>query len=277
VAPGAALDAPVQVTHFASAGGAAHTRNLINLGERSRATIIETYAGDGRYWRNDVVMARLGPGAQLTRILLVEEAPAAIHTALFDARLATDARLDGFGLVLDGSRVRQEWNVCLAGTGARCRLDAAFVVSGSDAANIVTAVDHAAPGGRTRELIKGVAAGGGHGAFQGRIVVREHAQKSDAHQLSRNLMLGRRAVIDTKPELEILADDVKCSHGASVGDLDAAALFYLKSRGIPVEAARRMLVEGFLREAADGVADAALRAYLLQRLSERLGRLEDAE
>ena len=147
--------------------------------------------------------------------------------------------------------------------------------AGSDEANIVTSVDHAAPGGQTRELIKGVAADRGHGAFQGRIVVGAPAQKTDAHQLSRNLLLGRRAVIDTKPELEILADDVKCSHGASVGDLDAAALFYLRSRGIPTDAARRMLIEGFLREAADGVADAALREDLLRRLALRLGRLEE--
>jgi Fe-S cluster assembly protein SufD len=276
VAPGIALDAPIEVVHFASTGGSLHTRSLINLGAGSRATIIETYAGAGRYWRNDVVVVRLAAGAQLTRIVVVEEAAEAIHTALFDATLAKGARLDGFALLLGGSRTRQEWNVRLQGDGAQCRLDGAFIVAGNDEANIVTAIDHAAPGGATRELIKGVAADRGHGAFQGRIVVRQHAQKTDAHQLSRNLLIGRRAVIDTKPELEILADDVKCSHGASVGDLDPAALFYLRSRGIPAEAARQMLIEGFLREAADGVADAALRDYLLRRLGERLGRLEDA-
>jgi Fe-S cluster assembly protein SufD len=276
VAPGIALDAPIDVIHYASTGGAAHTRNLINLGDGSCATIVETYAGAAsRYWRNDVVTARLAAGAQLTRIVVVEEGAEAVHTALFEVSLEKGARLDGFALLLGGSRVRQEWNVRLVGDGAQCRLDGAFIVAGDDEANIVTAVDHAAPGGQTRELIKGVAADRGHGAFQGRIVVREHAQKSDAHQLSRNLLIGRRAVIDTKPELEILADDVKCSHGASVGDLDAAALFYLRSRGIPGEAARRMLIEGFLREAVDGVADAALRDDLLRRLGERLGRLED--
>jgi Fe-S cluster assembly protein SufD len=275
-APGIEIEQPIEIVHVASGAPASlHTRSLVNLGASSRATIVETYAGKAQYWRNDVLTARLGPGARLTRIVVVEEGAEAVHTALFDARLEKGARLDGFTLVLGGSRVRQEWNVQLEGEGARCRLDGAFVVAGADEANIVTSIDHAAPGGETRELIKGVAAGRGHGAFQGRIAVREHAQKSDAHQLSRNLILGRRAVIDTKPELEILADDVKCSHGASVGDLDAAALFYLRSRGIPEDAARRMLIEGFLREAADGVADAALRDYLLRRLSARLGRLEE--
>jgi len=119
------------------------------------------------------------------------------------------------------------------------------------------------------------AAGRGHGAFQGSITVREHAQKTDAHQLSRNLIIGRRAVIDTKPELEIYADDVKCSHGASVGDLDAAALFYLRARGIPEAEARRILVEGFVREAVEEIADPDLREHLLQRLQRRLAALEE--
>jgi Fe-S cluster assembly protein SufD len=275
VAPGVALDMPIEVVHFASTGGSLHTSSLINLGEGSRATVVETYAGEGRYWRNDVVAVRLAEGAQLTRIVVVEEAAEAIHTALVDATLAKDARLDAFALLLGGSRVRQEWNVRFEGEGAHCRLDGAYLVTGSDEANIVTAIDHAAPGGLTRELIKGVAAGRGHGAFQGRITVREHAQKTDAQQLSRNLLIGRRAVIDTKPELEILADDVKCSHGASVGDLDAAALFYLRARGIPAEEARQMLIEGFLREAVEGVDDAAIRDYLLRRLAGRLAALEE--
>ena len=171
--------------------------------------------------------------------------------------------------------MRHEAHVRMAGEAARCRLDGAFLVGGSDEANIVTIVDHAAPGGQTLELVKGVAADRGHGAFQGCIIVREGAQKTDANQQSRNLIVGRRAVIDTKPELEIYADDVKCSHGATVGDLDEAALFYLRARGIPAEEARRMLIEGFLREAVEEIQDAAVREHLLDRLSRHLGKLED--
>jgi Fe-S cluster assembly protein SufD len=279
IAPGVAFDEPVQIVHLATGAreNSFHTRSLINLGEGARAAIVEIYAGDGRYWRNDIVAVRLAAGAELNRTVLVEEAAAAVHFGHVEANLARAARLSGFALLLGGSRVRQEWDVRLAGEGARCRLDGGFLVAGSDEANIVTAVDHAAPGGETRELVKGVAADRGHGAFQGRITVRPGAQKTDARQLSRNLLIGRRAVIDTKPELEILADDVKCSHGASVGDLDAAALFYMRSRGIPTAEARRMLIEGFLREAVEEIADRALREHLLGRLALSLGRLGTLE
>lgn len=277
VAPGLALAPAIEIAHRAPDGvdASLHTRNLINLRAGSHATVVETYAGEsGRYWRNDVVAVRLADGAHLTRIVLIEEGAEAIHTALTDVHVGAGARFEEFVLLLGGSRVRHEANICLAGQGASCDINGAYIVAGNDEANIVTAIDHAAPGGRTSELIKGVAADRGHGAFQGRIVVRPHAQQTDARQMSRNLLLGRRAVIDTKPELEIEADDVKCAHGASVGDLDEASLFYLRARGIPADEARRMLVEGFLREPVEAVADAAIRDHLLQRLGARLVTLE---
>jgi Fe-S cluster assembly protein SufD len=276
VAPGIVLERPIQVIHLAAGAAAAslHTRSLIALGEDSRASVFETFAGDGRYWRNDVVVARLAPRASLARAVLVEEGEQAMHLARVDAELSGAAHFASFALLLGGQRVRQEAAVRIAGEGAHCRLDGAYIVTGSDEANIVTTVDHAAPGGQTAELIKGVAADRGHGAFQGCMIVRERAQKTDAHQLSRNLMIGRRAAIDTKPELEIYADDVKCSHGATIGDLDEAALFYLRARGVPPDEARRMLVEGFLRDAVEGIAEPALREHLLGRLADRLAGLE---
>jgi Fe-S cluster assembly protein SufD len=277
VAPGVVLEEPIEIIHLASGTSEAsfHTRAMVSLGEGAIASLVETYAGEGRYWRNDVVSVHLAPGAALTRTVLVEEAADTVHLGQLDATVEAKARFAGFVLVLGGRRVRHEVNVCLAGEGASCEINGGFLVHGSDEANIVTAIDHAAPGGRTNELIKGVAAGRGHGAFQGSITVREHAQKTDAHQLSRNLIIGRRAVIDTKPELEIYADDVKCSHGASVGDLDEAALFYLRARGIPAEEARRMLIDGFLREAVESVEDLATRTHLLRRLAGRLDTLEE--
>jgi Fe-S cluster assembly protein SufD len=277
VPAGTVVERPIEVIHLASGENQAsfHTRSLIRLGEGAQATIVEIYAGRGRYWRNDVARVELGRGAVLHRTALVEEASEAIHLALTDARLAADAQLHGFALLLGGRTVRHEANVTIVGEGAQCRLDGAFIVSGNDEANIVTAVDHAAPGGQTRELIKGVAAGRGHGAFQGCIVVRQDAQKTDAHQLSRSLIIGQRAAIDTKPELEIYADDVKCAHGASVGDLDEAALFYLRARGIPTEEARHMLIDAFLREAVETVEDFAIRTHLLRRLAARLAKLEE--
>ncbi|MBV8778622.1 MAG: Fe-S cluster assembly protein SufD [Alphaproteobacteria bacterium] len=271
-----AVEAPIEVVHLASGAGDAsiHTRSLVKFGAGSRATLIETFAGDGKYWRNDVAAWQIGDGASLNRIALVEESADAVHLAELTVTLAANAKLRGFALLLGGGTVRHEANVTIAGDDAECRYDGAFVVADGEEANIVTAIDHAALGGTTSELVKGVAAGRGHGAFQGKIVVREGAQQTDAQQTSRNLILGRRASIDTKPELEILADDVKCAHGASVGELDEAALFYLRARGIPADEARRLLVEGFLREPVEGVADPAIREHLLHRLSLRLARLE---
>jgi len=277
IAAGVTLDEPIEIVHLASGiePRSYHTRSIIRIGEGSRATILETYTGNGRYWRNDIVAVHLAAGAELSRAVLVEEGSEAVHLAEVDATLNADARFSGFALLLGGGTVRHEVSVRFAGEGARCHLDGAFVVSGREEANIVTNVDHQVPHGETRELIKGVAAGRAHGAFQGKITVREHAQKVDAHQLSRNLILGQRAVIDTKPELEIYADDVKCSHGASVGELDETALFYLRSRGIPDAEARHMLIEGFLREPVEAIAEPALRDYLLRRLARRLEKLEE--
>jgi Fe-S cluster assembly protein SufD len=275
VAPGAALDRPVEIVHFASRPGSAHTRSLINLGAGSRASIIETYAGEGAYWRNDVVTARLADGAKLIRTVVVEEAAEAVHLGRLNATLGAAARFDSVVLLLGGSRMRQEIQVRCAGEGTHCGLFGAFLAADRQEANIVTTVEHQAVRGDTREVFKGVAAGRGHGAFQGRITVQPGAQKTDAHMLSRNLLLGGRAAIDTKPELEILADDVKCSHGAAVGDLDEAALFYLLARGIPPRQARRILIEAFVREAVDFVGSAALRDHLRGRLARRLAALEE--
>ncbi len=277
VAPGVTLDSPVEIVHLASGdtGGSLHTRNLVAVGAGSRITLIETFAGSGSYWRNDVAELRLDSGAELAWISLIEESARAVHLAELSATLGPKAAFDGCVLLLGGRMMRHEARVHAGGGGSRCGLSGAFLASDHQQANIVTTVDHTAPGGETREVFKGVASGHAHGAFQGRITVRPGAQKVDAQMVSRNLLLGRHAAIDTKPELEILADDVKCGHGATVGDLDDAALFYLLARGIPRGAARRMLIEAFLREAVDLVDHPLLRAHLQSRLTRRLATLEE--
>jgi Fe-S cluster assembly protein SufD len=278
VAPGARLDEPVEIVHLASGSGASlHTRGLVRVGKGGRAVLLESFAGAGGSWRNAALSLRLDADAEFAHAALVEEAAAAWHFGEVEAELGAGARLSAFALLLGGATVRREAAVRVRGEGARCALGGAFLLSGREEANILTAVEHAAPGAETREIFKGVAAGRAHGAFQGRITVRPGAQKTDAHMLSRNLLIGPRAAIDTKPELEIFADDVKCSHGAAVGDLDEAALFYLLSRGIARDEARRMLIEAFLREAVETVDPPPLSRHLLARLGRRLAQLEDQE
>ena len=277
VAPGVVLDRPIEIVHLASGevSGSLHTRSLVALGAESGVQLIESFAGEGRYWRNDVISLRLADGAELNRVTLVEEAVEAFHLGDVSAVLERNSKLASFVLLLGGRTVRHEVTVQSAGEGAHCGLYGAFLLADRQEANIVTTVEHMAERGETREIFKGVAAGRSHGAFQGRITVQPGAQKVDAHMLSRNLLLGARAAIDTKPELEIFADDVKCSHGAAVGDLDEAALFYLLARGIPRDEARRMLIGGFLREAVEIVEPMAVREHLLSRLARRLTVLEE--
>jgi Fe-S cluster assembly protein SufD len=277
IAPNVILEQSIEIVHLSagSSGSSLHTHSLVVLGEGSRASVVESFVGAGDYWRNDVVELRLAAKAELARIVLVEEGPGALHLGEVGASLDEAARFSSFVLLLGGRTVRREITVRCEGERSHCDLNGAFLISGRQEANILTAVDHAAPGGETRETFKGVATGHAHGTFQGRITVRPGAQKVDAHQLSQNLVLGPRASIDTKPELEIYADDVKCSHGAAVGDLDEAALFYLRARGIPAEDARRMLIEAFAREGLELVQQESLREHLRERLARRLATLEE--
>jgi len=261
---GAVLDRAVEIIHFGRAPRrSAQLRNLIRLDAGSRATVIETFAGDGGYWTNAVGVIVVGAGAALRHVKLQDEGAATIHIGHNRIELDRDARYENFTLSLGGKLARTDVQLKFDGEGAACGLFGATLLRGEQEGTIATVVDHAAPRCTTREYYKSVAADRAHGVFLGTIGVRPHAQKTDANQLSKNLLLGARAAIDTKPELEILADDVKCSHGATVGDLDEAALFYLESRGIPPVEARHMLVEAFAAEVIERIEDdTALRAHL---------------
>ena len=262
--PGTALDRAVEVVHFGRAAGrSAQLRNLIVLAAGSRATVIETFAGEGSYWTNAVSAITIGAGAALRHIKLQDEGAAAIHMGHSQIELGRDARYENFTLSLGGKLARTDVQLKFGDEGAACGLFGATLLRGDQEGTIATVVDHAAPRCVTREYYKSVAADRAHGVFLGTVGVRPHAQKTDANQLSKNLLLGARAAIDAKPELEILADDVKCSHGATVGDLDEAALFYLESRGIPATEARSMLVEAFAAEVIERIEDdTAMRAHL---------------
>lgn len=272
--PGVALDKPVEIVHWADAAECSfHLRNLVLLGAGSRARLIETFAGRGHYWTNVVGRIELQPGAALCQVKLQDEAGDAIHFGEARAALGRDAHYESFVLTLGARLGRHDSFVEFTDEGAACGLFGAYLLDGEREATNATLVDHAAPRCTTSEVFKGVVDQRAHGVFLGKIAVRPQAQKTDAHQLNKNLLLSPRANVDTKPELEILADDVKCSHGATVGDLDQEALFYLEARGIPEIEARRMLIEAFIADAIEKIEDdSALREHLASHVRQWLDR-----
>jgi Fe-S cluster assembly protein SufD len=270
--PGVALDRPVEiVTHaFVENSSAIPVRNALLLSSGARATVFETGFGGGPYWSNSVTQIELGPRSALARIKLQNEGAAAIAFDLERVALSSDASFSRFGLTLGALLSRQDIFVSLADAAA-CGVNGAYLLRGDQDTTNAVSIDHVGPNATTRELFKGVLDGQAHGAFLGRIAVRPGAQKTDAQQTSRGILLSDRAAIDTKPELEIFADDVKCSHGAAVGDLDRDALFYLRARGIDADAARRMLIEGFVLDAIETVAQPELRDHLARQVRRWLG------
>jgi Fe-S cluster assembly protein SufD len=271
--PGVVLDRPVEIIHVGSADvpQSFHFRNLLSLGAGSRAIVIESHAGSGRYWTNAVSAVTLAEEAILRQVKLQDDGSEALHFAVTRSSLGKKARYDSFVLTLGARLSRHDLLATLVGEGAQLDLNGAYLLRGEQEATNATFVDHAAIGGTTRELYKGVVDGRAHGVFLGTVTVRPNAQQTDAQQTNKNLLLSRRASVDTKPQLEILADDVKCSHGATVGDLDESALFYLRARGIAEDEARRILIGGFAADALDTVGDAGLRAHLAGHVQRWLG------
>ena len=273
IEPGVALEQPVEVLHvnLAAAPQACQLRNLVTLGAGAQATLVESFIGTGAGWSNVVTSVELAASAQLHHAKLQRESQAATHFALARARLGAGAFYDAFALITGAGLSRQDIQVGMLGVAARFTCHAIFLLRGNQEGVIAPLVDHAALGGETSELVKGVLADHAHGVFLGSIMVREGADGTDARQLNRNLMTSATARMDTRPELTIYADEVKCSHGATVGDLDDAALFYLVSRGIEPAMARHMLMEAFATEvidvaslhpAVDVLARMALRDWL---------------
>ena len=203
----------------------------------------------------------------------IEDGAAATHTGALFARQEQDSRLDVLSLALGGQLTRQDIALDLAGAGAGATLNGCFLAGGRSHVDHHTRIEHTAAHTQSREAFRGIAAGRGRGVFDGLIVVRPGAQKADARQSSRNLLLSPLAEIDAKPQLEIYADDVKCSHGATVGRLDESQVFYLRSRGIGDVQARAMLTHAFALEACAAIAPGTLRDWLTQRLDGALDRL----
>jgi Fe-S cluster assembly protein SufD len=229
--------------------------------------VIETFTGTGRTWTNAAMSVEVADTAHLGHYRLQDEAPTAFHTGTLDVTIGADAVYDGFTLSLGASMARQDINTRLIGDRAFCGVSGVYLLADRQESTVATVIEHIARDGRTKEVFKGCLADRSHGVFQGQIKVAQTAQKTDAYQLNKTILLGERAVMDAKPELEIFADDVKCSHGATVGDLDETAEFYLRSRGIAPEPARAMLIEAFVIDAVDLVAHEQARDYLTDAIS----------
>jgi Fe-S cluster assembly protein SufD len=270
------VDAGVEVdgllhlaSHGSTPGGRAfafHPRVLVVLHQDARLAIAKTAEGTAgaRYLDNPVTEIWLAAGSRLTHVRLQELPASAAQLATTYVRVAEGATYDSFVLAAGSAQARNEVHVTLAGPRATCHLNGAQLTDGSRVADTTTAIDHAAPSCASRQTYKSVLAGPSRAVFQGRIHVHQVAQKTDGYQMNQALLLSPDAEMDSKPQLEIYADDVKCSHGATVGELDAAQLFYLRSRGIPEDAARSLLVHAFLADALEFVADETLRAVLAE-------------
>ncbi len=239
-----------------------HPRHAIRLGSGAQLTLLELSVGDDAYLHNPVFEIRVGPDAVLRHVRLQDESIEAFHLSTVYADIAERGTYDSFGLNLGARIARTEAHVRLGGEKAAAHLNGAQLLGGTQHADFTTVVRHDAPSCISRQTVKNVLAGRSQGVFQGRIEVARVAQKTDGYQMNQALLLSPDAEIDTKPELEIFADDVKCSHGATVGELDADQLFYLRSRGIPDAEARSMLVRAFLTEALEAVNDATVRGVL---------------
>ena len=249
---------------LATNGAAFHPRHAIQLAQGARLTLLELSVGDGAYLHNPVIEVHVAEHAALTHVRLQNESPDAFHLSTLYAEVAERGTYDSFALNVGARIVRTEVHARLDGEKGTTQLNGAQLLGGSQHADFTTVVQHVAPSCTSRQTVKNVLAGRAQGVFQGRIEVAREAQKTDGYQMNQALLLSPDAEIDTKPELEIFADDVKCSHGATVGELDADQLFYLRSRGIPDAEARSILVRAFLAEALDAVAHEQVRAVLEQ-------------
>ncbi len=275
VPDGVTVDEPIQLLFVATTPGRArvhHPRNLIVLGRESHATVVESYValGADTYLTNAVTEVVMGPSGRLDHLEILLESGRAFHVGATRVHQARDSRYASCAVTLGGRLVRNEVHALLAAEGADCRLNGLYVVGGRQHADTHTVIDHASPRATSRQLYKGILDGRARGVFNGRIIVRPGADGTDAHQANKNLMLSDEAEVDSKPQLEIFADDVKCGHGAADGQLPAETIFYVKSRGLDEAAARALLTYGFAHEVLERIHVAPVRTWLEGLLTARL-------
>lgn len=266
---------PIFLLFFASAGReavVAHPRNLVIAGRGSQCAIVERYlgAGDGASFTNAVTEIVLGEGAVVEHDKVQHESMNAFHVGSAHVSLAARSSFISNSFAMGGAIVRNNVTAVMGGEGIECTLNGLSLSTGRQHIDNHTAIDHAMPRCNSHELYKSILDGTSRGVFNGKIFVRKDAQKTDAKQTNKTLLLSDGATIDTKPQLEIFADDVKCTHGATVGHLDAESVFYLRSRGIGADLARDILTYAFANDVTSRVKIEPVRAALDRMILERL-------
>ncbi|HEY4344723.1 MAG TPA: Fe-S cluster assembly protein SufD [Parvibaculum sp.] len=264
IAKGVKLDKPLHLLFLAADDGAFHARNLIRLEEEADAAIFETHidAGAKTYFSDLAVDISLAEGARLTHIKVQDEALAAIHLSTLSATLEARSFLSSFIMTLGAGLSRGQSFIRFSGEGAEAHVNGATALRGKQHGDQFCLVDHAVPNCASATLFRTVLDDATTGVFQGKVVVRPDAQKTDGRQMTNALLLSRDAAMNAKPELEIYADDVQCAHGSTIGELNREALFYLRSRGIDEETARQLLISAFLDAAFETVPHEAARDAL---------------
>ncbi|MGG5817358.1 Fe-S cluster assembly protein SufD [Falsiroseomonas sp. HW251] len=254
----------IQIATESERAPAYHPRHLVRLGVGATLTLIDSASGPAgaRYLHNPVFEIEVAQGARLSHGRLQQEGHDGVFLSTVYARVAAEGTYDNFTLNAGAKLARNEIHVALNGAKAQAHMNGVQLVGDGQHADTTTSLDHAAPDCSSRQTYKTVLAGRSRGVFQGKILVHQAAQKTDGYQMNQALLLSAEAEMDSKPQLEIYADDVKCSHGATVGELDADHLFFLRSRGIPEAQAKAILVEAFLTEAIEAVAEEPVREAL---------------
>ena len=278
VPAGAQLETPLHLLFLSDGQTASFPRVLVVAGRGSSATVIESYAGAGGgepYFTNAVVEVALEEGARLNHYKVQRESTEAFHVATTRAELARSSSFNLTTVTLGARLSRHDVQVTLDGEGAECWVDGLYFVGADQHTDTHSVIDHRRPHCTSHQLYKGILDGKARAVFNGKVFVREGAQQTDAQQTNRNLLLSNEARVDTKPQLEIFADDVKCAHGATVGQLEEEELFYLASRGLDLELARNLLTYGFAEEVIEKIKIESIRAELdeavLNRLHSNLG------
>ena len=274
--PGALLDRPVHLVHLATSASADRVvpiRNLVVAGAGSRLELVEHHLGEsGEATNLAVTEIAVTEGARVDHVKLQEEDPATDHLSTVEAVVGRGGTFRSRLLAAGGAIGRTELRVRLAGEGADCDLGGVALARGDEVRDVLTRVEHASPHATSRQVFRTIVDERGRGVFNGLVVVPEGAQGTSADQSSRSLLLAKTAEAHARPQLDIRADDVRCTHGATVGALDPEALFYLRSRGVGVEDARRLLVLAFARDVLDGSEEGPVRERAERILTEWLSR-----